>query len=104
MLIALTGASGFLGRYTAAALRRAGHRVRALVLSAGQRSQGEPTADEWQVGDQYDPLAQSELVKGAAAVIQVAIDWTALNEGPVANFERNLLGSLRLPLFPEQLQ
>lgn len=96
MLIALTGVSGFLGSYTAAALRRKGHRVRALVLSAAPRSQGEPTADEWQVGDQYDPPAQSELVAGADAVIQVAIDWAALNQGPVANFERNVLGSLRL--------
>ena len=34
MLIALTGASGFLGRSMAAALRRAGHRVRALALVA----------------------------------------------------------------------
>jgi nucleoside-diphosphate-sugar epimerase len=96
MLIALTGASGFLGRYTAAALRRQGHRLRALVRSAAQRSQDEPTADEWQVGDQYDPAAQSELVAGVDAVIQAAIDWTALNEGPIANFERNVLGSLRL--------
>lgn len=96
MLIALTGASGFLGQYTLAALRRAGHRVRALVHSAERRAQGESTADEWQVGDQYDPQVQSELVKGAAAVIQAAIDWVALNQGPAANFERNMLGSLRL--------
>lgn len=96
MLIALTGASGFLGHYTAAALRRKGHRVRALVLSAAQRSQNAPTADEWQVGDQYDPPAQSNLVAGADAVIQAAIDWAALNQGPIANFERNVLGSLRL--------
>src|SRR5687768_2816863 len=94
MLIALTGASGFLGRYTAAALQRKGHRVRALVRS--QRSQDERIADEWQVGDQYDPPAQSELVAGADAVIQAAIDWEALNQGPIANFERNVLGSLRL--------
>jgi nucleoside-diphosphate-sugar epimerase len=96
MLIALTGASGFLGHYTAAALRRKGHRVRALARSAAQRNQDEPTADEWQVGDQYDPAAQSELVAGVDAVIQAAIDWAALNEGPIANFERNVLGSLRL--------
>ncbi|HET9589420.1 MAG TPA: NAD(P)-dependent oxidoreductase [Anaerolineales bacterium] len=96
MLIALTGVTGFLGRYTAAALRQKGHRVRALVRSAAQRSQDERTADEWQVGDQYDPLAQSELVAGADAVIQAAIDWTALNQGPNTNFERNVLGSLRL--------
>ena len=79
MLIAFTGA--------AAALRRAGHRVRALVHSAGQRVQVEPTADEWQVGDQYDPEAQAELVKGVAALTQVAIGWEALNQGPIANFE-----------------
>ena len=96
MLIALTGATGFLGRYTAAALRQKGHRVRALVRSAAPRRQDEPIADEWQVGDQYDPQAQSELVAGADAVIQVAIDWAALNQGPIANFERNVLGSLRL--------
>ena len=96
MLIALTGASGFLGHYTAAALRRKGHRVRVLIRSDSRRSQDEPTADEWQVGDQYDPAVQSKLVAGADAVIQAAIDWAALNEGPIANFERNVLGSLRL--------
>jgi nucleoside-diphosphate-sugar epimerase len=96
MLIALTGVTGFLGRYTAAALRQKGHRVRALVRSAAPRSQDEPIADEWQVGDQYDPSAQARLVAGADAVIQAAIDWTALNQGPIANFERNVLGSLRL--------
>jgi nucleoside-diphosphate-sugar epimerase len=96
MLVALTGASGFLGHYTAAALRRKGHRVRALARSDARRGQDEATADEWQVGDQYDPLTQSKLVAGADAVIQAAIDWAALNEGPIANFERNVLGSLRL--------
>jgi nucleoside-diphosphate-sugar epimerase len=96
MLIALTGVNGFLGRYTAAALRQKGHRVRALDRSADGRSQGELTVDEWQVGDQYDPQVQSNLVAGADAVIQVAIDWAALNQGPSANFEHNVLGSLRL--------
>lgn len=92
-LVALTGVRGFLGGYTAAALRRAGHRVRALVRSSGQRND---TADEWQVGDQYDPQVQAELVTGADAVIQIAIDWAALNQGPNPNFTRNVLGSLRL--------
>src|SRR5687768_9604394 len=96
MLIALTGVSGFLGRYTAAALRRKGHRVRALVRSAARRGQDETIADEWQVGDQYDPPAQSKFVASADVVIQAAIDWAALNQGPIANFERNVLGSLRL--------
>ncbi|HJR81580.1 MAG TPA: NAD(P)-dependent oxidoreductase [Anaerolineales bacterium] len=96
MLIALTGITGFLGHYAAAALRRKGHRIRALVRSAAQRNQDETMADEWQVGDQYDPSAQSELMTGADAVIQAAIDWKALNKGSIVNFERNVLGSLRL--------
>ena len=96
MLIALTGVTGFLGRYTATALRQKGHRVRALVRSAAPRTQDESIADEWQEGDQYDPQAQARLVTGADVVIQAAIDWTALNQGPIANFERNVLGSLRL--------
>src|SRR5687768_421416 len=96
MLIALTGASGFLGHYTALALRRKGHRVRALVQSAEQGSRDESAADEWQVGDQYHPPAQSKFVAGADVVIQAAIDWEALNQGPATNFERNVLGSLRL--------
>lgn len=96
MLIALTGATGFLGHYTATALQQKGHRIRALVLPAESRSQGEPVVDELQVGDQYDPQAQAKLVTGADVVIQVAIDWKALNQSPTANFERNVLGSLRL--------
>jgi nucleoside-diphosphate-sugar epimerase len=96
MLIAITGANGFLGSYTMSALRRAGHRVRALVHTARQRSTSEPVADEWQVGDQYDPQVQFKLAADADAVIQIAIDWDALNRGPVSNFERNMLGSLRL--------
>jgi len=93
LLVALTGAGGFLGGYTAAALRRAGHRVRALALKSERR---ELAVDEWQVGDQYDPQAQANLLAGVDVVIQVAIDWMALNQGPIPNFERNVLGSLRL--------
>jgi nucleoside-diphosphate-sugar epimerase len=96
MLIALTGASGFLGSHTAASLRQKGHRVRALVRSAAGRSQEDLTVDEWQVGDQYDPSVQSELLAGADAVILAAIDWAALNQGAILNFERNVLGSLQL--------
>ena len=35
MLVALTGASGFVGSHTAAALATAGHTVRALIRPAG---------------------------------------------------------------------
>ena len=40
MLVALTGASGFIGSYTARAMHAAGHRVRALVRTFDERVAG----------------------------------------------------------------
>jgi nucleoside-diphosphate-sugar epimerase len=94
MLIALTGATGFLGRRTLAALHRQGQAVRAL-----SRRKEQPAALEgleWCLGDQYDPAVQAQLVASVQAVIHVAMDWKALNDGPRANLERNLAGTLQL--------
>jgi nucleoside-diphosphate-sugar epimerase len=96
MLVALTGASGFIGSYTAAALRRAGHTVRALVRPTSRRDHIEPHVGQWQVGDAHDPQALAGLVAGVDAVIHNAADWDALERSPLANFERNVLASLRL--------
>ena len=96
MLVALTGASGFIGSYTAAALHRAGHAVRALVRQTSRRDHIEPFVAEWRDGDAADPQALAGLVAGADAVIHNAVDWDALERSPLANFERNVLGSLRL--------
>jgi nucleoside-diphosphate-sugar epimerase len=96
MLVALTGASGFVGAYTAAALHRAGHQVRALVRRTSRREHIEPYVAEWRVGDAADPQALAGLVTGVDAVIHNAADWDALKQGPIPNFERNVLGSLRL--------
>ena len=96
MLVALTGASGFIGSYTAAALKRAGHAVRALVREQSRRDHLAPHVAEWVVGDQSDPQAHAALAAGADAVIHNAADWTALEQSPVRNFERNVLGSLNL--------
>ena len=96
MLVALTGASGFIGSYTAAALRRAGHEVRALVRETSRRDHVAPHVSEWRVGDASDPQAVAGLVAGVDAVIHNAADWDALDRSPTANFERNVLASLRL--------
>jgi nucleoside-diphosphate-sugar epimerase len=96
MLVALTGASGFIGRYTAAALRRAGHDVRALVRETSRRDHIEDHVAEWRVGDAADPQAIAGLVAGVDAVVHNAADWDALECSPVTHFERNVLGSLRL--------
>ena len=96
MLVALTGASGFIGSYTAAALSRAGHEVRALVRETSRRDHIAPHVAQWRVGDASDPQAIAGLVAGADAVIHNAVDWDALERSPATNFERNVLGSLRL--------
>jgi nucleoside-diphosphate-sugar epimerase len=96
MLVALTGASGFIGCYTAAALQRAGHGVRALVRRTSRREHIEPYVSEWREGDQSDPQALAGLVAGVDAVIHNSADWSALQQGPGPTFERNVLSSLRL--------
>jgi nucleoside-diphosphate-sugar epimerase len=96
MLVALTGASGFVGSYTAKALHAAGHRVRALVRHESRREHIAGFIQEWTVGDQSDPQAQAALVAGVDAVIHNSADWDALEQSPLRNFERNVLASLRL--------
>ena len=96
MLVALTGASGFIGSYTAKTLHRAGHTVRALVRPTSRRDHIQDVVAEWREGDAADPQAVAGLVAGADAVIHNAVDWDALERSPVTHFERNVLGSLRI--------
>ncbi len=96
MLIALTGASGFIGSYTAKALHRAGHSVRALLRPTSRRDHIEPFVQEWRIGDASDPQTIAGLVAGVDAVIHNSADWGALQQSPLVNFEKNVLGSLRL--------
>src|SRR3954451_14400561 len=96
MLVALTGASGFIGSFTARALHGAGHRVRALVRATSRREHIAPYVAEWRVGDAADPQAIAGLVAGADAVIHNAADWSALRQSPGTNFQRNVLSSLCL--------
>jgi nucleoside-diphosphate-sugar epimerase len=96
MLIALTGASGFVGSHTAQALHRAGHDTRALVRSASRRDHIEPYVHQFHEGEQHDPQALAGLVAGVDAVIHAAVDWNARQESPSPNFKRNVSASLEL--------
>jgi nucleoside-diphosphate-sugar epimerase len=95
MLVALTGASGFIGSYTAAALHARGHAVRTLVRTRSRRDHIAPHVVEWREGELHDPQALAGLVAGVDAVIHNGVDWS-VREIPSLNFERNVLGSLRL--------
>jgi nucleoside-diphosphate-sugar epimerase len=96
MLVAITGASGFVGSYTVAALHRAGHEVRALARPTSRRDHIEAFVSQWTEGDIADPQSAAALVAGVDAVIHDAADWDALRRSPQINFERNVLASLRL--------
>jgi nucleoside-diphosphate-sugar epimerase len=96
MLVALTGASGFIGSYTAKVLHASGHEVRALVRSTSRRNHIGDFVSEWREGDASDPQAMAGLVSGVEAVIHNAADWASLERSPVATFDKNVLGSLRL--------
>src|SRR4051812_41857657 len=105
MKIALTGATGFLGRYLVSRLAGAGHR-----LTCWHR----PTSDlghfpgpipkgsiRWIEGSLGDDKAARKLVDEADAVVHAALDHPGGgfrgDEGDLLNFvDLNVLGTLRL--------
>lgn len=76
-LVALTGATGFVGKATLAALARQGFAVRALARNVPEGG----TGVEWVRGDLADHAALDRLVTGAEAVIHVAGLTTARDPG-----------------------
>jgi nucleoside-diphosphate-sugar epimerase len=80
MRIAITGATGFLGRYLVRHLAGAGHQLRCWYRPSGDRSDfaGHADAITWLPGVLGDETAAGELVRGADAVVHAAVQW----EGP----------------------
>jgi len=68
MILALTGATGFVGRHTVERALAAGHHVRALT----RRPQPDRVGVEWVAGALDDTEALARLVTGADAVIHIA--------------------------------
>lgn len=95
MLIAITGATGFVGSYTVRSLKARGHHVRALVRRTSRREHIAPFVDEWTVGEVEDQQAQAGLVAGVDGVIHAAVDFAA-SDIPSVHFRRNVLASLDL--------
>jgi nucleoside-diphosphate-sugar epimerase len=70
--IAITGATGFIGRRICSCLLDAGHRVRALVRKPGRARELLPDAVELVEGSLADAARLSELVSGMDAVVHCA--------------------------------
>jgi nucleoside-diphosphate-sugar epimerase len=105
MRVAVTGATGFLGRYIVRELSARGHQLRCWCRSTSDLSGFGEAAEsiEWQAGALGDEAATRSLVSGVDAVVHAAVEW----EGPrsrgsashgVANVFHgvNLTGSLLL--------
>lgn len=98
MRVALTGATGFIGRYLVAELLAQGHRCRAW-FRPGSQPAGLPDAPEveWVEGRLNDPASTSDLVAGCNAVIHAAVQWPDESGHDVLDFaQTNLVGTLRL--------
>jgi nucleoside-diphosphate-sugar epimerase len=80
MRIAITGATGFLGRYVVRRLVAAGHQLRCWYRAGSDRSgfDREDRSLEWLPGQLGDAGATRELIRQADAVVHAAVQW----EGP----------------------
>src|SRR5437762_10125211 len=75
MRIAITGATGFLGRYLVRHLADGGHQLRCWYRPGSDRSGFESQADaiEWLPGSLGEESATQELVRGVDAVVHAAL-------------------------------
>ncbi len=105
MRIAVTGATGFLGRYLVRFLAGEGHELRCWYRPASDRSGLEELAKavEWLPGALGDKASREELVQGVDAVVHAALEWEGPSHSPQRPaidldqfLENNLMGSLRL--------
>ena len=103
MKIALTGATGFIGRYIATELNKHGHRLRCWYRSNSDRSGFEhlERTIEWVEGNLGQPDTCSNLVAGCDAVVHAALYHPGGGfrggEGNVIDFvEKNVVGTIRL--------
>jgi nucleoside-diphosphate-sugar epimerase len=102
MRIALTGATGFIGRHIVKHFSQQGHSLRCWYRASSNRDGFDAFDDlEWVAGDLADRDSASELVAGCDAVVHAAL-WRPGSsfmggEGDVVEFaEKNILGTLQL--------
>jgi nucleoside-diphosphate-sugar epimerase len=105
MKIAVTGATGFLGRYMVSHLAGAGHKLQCWyrpTSDLGHFPTPLPAGSvTWIEGSLGDEKATRELIEGAQAVVHAALDHPSGGfrgaEGNLLSFvETNVLGTLRL--------
>ena len=102
MRVALTGATGFIGRYLATHLAEQGHQLRCWCRASSNRGGFEHIGNlEWIEGDLGDPESANALVDGCDAVVHAALYRPGIGfrgaEGDVIEFvQKNVVGTLML--------
>jgi len=103
MKIAVTGATGFLGRYIVSHLTSSGHRCRCWYRPSSSREgfERQEKQIEWVPGDLGDRETARQLTSGCDAVVHAAIHHPGGGfrgaDGDLSDFaEKNILGTLQL--------
>jgi len=103
MRIAVTGATGFLGRYLVAELAGQGHHCRCWYRMTSDRSGFLVSRDAitWVPGDLGDPESAQDLLQDCDAVVHAALFRPSRRflggEGDILPFvEKNIVGTIRL--------
>lgn len=103
MRIAVTGATGFLGRYIVSELAEHQHDLRCWHRPASDRSGFEQVAEriEWLTGELGEDRAAQDLVAGCDAVVHAALEHPGGGfrggEGELISFaQKNIVGTLKL--------
>jgi len=99
MDIAITGASGFLGRYITNQLLREGHTCRCWYRQDSDRGGfiDDGKGIEWIEGALNNPKDTKELVRDADAVIHAAVSWGRVDSDQLIDYiAENVAGSLLL--------
>ena len=104
MHIAVTGATGFLGRYIVRQLAGSGHRLRCWFRPNSDRSGlDDSRAVQWLPGQLGENRSTTELVRDVDAVVHSALNWqrqggfrASAGDELIPFAEANLMGSLKL--------
>lgn len=104
MKVAVTGGTGFLGRYIVRRLVEDGHQVRGWHRASSDRSGFEDIAAgrlEWVEGSLREPESIAPLIAGCDAVVHAGLDlpgstFQVGSEDVVDFAEQNIVGTLRL--------
>lgn len=92
MLVAVTGASGKVGRPTVAALMDAGHKVRAIDLDPPVFERGLPDEPDYFQADMSDAGEAYAVLRGVDAVVHAAAIPDPNHHPPHVVFSNNLMG------------